>query len=176
MKNIMLNQGVSITRQSGSALIVVLVVLVVLSLLAVASMDSSNLQSTMTRNNQMRLEAFNNANAEIGAQIEGYVASASVVSTPADIAVLLALGPGSEISSDASSTPTKISLLSEDSSFEKQVALLQDGGCPVYGDSLGQTGSGGNECKLFRLSSDSTHVDLSITSQQRQTFGFITKK
>jgi len=158
--------------QNGSSLLVVLVVLLVLSIVSVASIDSTNIQSSMTRNNQMRLEAFNTSMVEIEGQLDLYE-SFGAASIPTDILALLDTSVDTKISSEASSTPQMV-IQSIDSSFEKSTELTNSGGCPVYGSSLGVVSSGGSQqCILLRLSSEATHNNFSIGSDQRQTFGYI---
>lgn len=55
--------------QSGATLIVCLVILTILTFLGVNSMTDSGLQSSMVRNNQLRLMAYNTALSEINSQI-----------------------------------------------------------------------------------------------------------
>lgn len=162
------------TKQQGSSLLVVLVVLLVLSLLATATIDSTGLQSTMTRNNQMRLEAFNSAMVEIEGQLDNYEASGGTT-IPTDINALIGTALNTSISSDTGSTPVVMSIVSKDSGFSgKSVGLTNNGGCPVYGSSLGVvSGSGTKECILLMLSANAKHDNFTISSDQRQTFGYI---
>ncbi len=55
--------------QTGATLIVCLVILTILTFLGVNSMTDSGLQSSMVRNNQLRLMAYNTALSEINSQI-----------------------------------------------------------------------------------------------------------
>lgn len=57
-------------KESGATLIVCLVILTILTFLGVNSMTDSGLQSSMVRNNQLRLMAYNTALSEINAQVD----------------------------------------------------------------------------------------------------------
>jgi hypothetical protein len=59
-----------LSKESGATLIVCLVILTILTFLGVNSMTDSGLQSSMVRNNQLRLMAYNTALSEINAQID----------------------------------------------------------------------------------------------------------
>jgi hypothetical protein len=55
--------------QCGATLIICLVILTILTLLAVGSMSVTNLETSMVRNNQLSLVAYNHSLSEINAQI-----------------------------------------------------------------------------------------------------------
>lgn len=154
-------------RQEGMALIVVLVVLLVLTLLGVASTDSGNLQSIMTRNNQLRIEAFNASNTEIEARIDDYRAAATGT-IPADISTVLDSGKGV---TNTLSSPVSKNEASKNEAFNKEVGLTHTGGCAYYLNSLGS----GNKCYLLTLESDAEHKEITISSDQVQTLSYIAK-
>lgn len=59
-----------VRKETGATLIVCLVILTILTFLGVNSMTDSGLQTSMVRNNQLRLMAYNTALSEINAQID----------------------------------------------------------------------------------------------------------
>jgi len=148
-------------KQRGSSLLTVLVVLLVLSLLAVASFDSSNLQSLMTRNSQLRLETFNTGNAEIEAQLDGFSSTPGVIN--ATIAKLL------DTDSTTVAANTTLTAKSTINGFSKTLELSKEGGCPIYGSQI-NSGTGGTGCTSFIMSGNTAVNGLNITSEQRQTF------
>jgi len=157
-------------KQRGSSLLTVLVVLLVLSLLAVASFDSSNLQSLMTRNSQLRLETFNTANTEIEAQLDDFSSTAGVIN--ATIAGLLDTESVTEteiLSPKAAIPQTSVTSVN---GFTKTVEVSKDGGCPIYGSQI-DSGTGGTGCTSFIISSDATVDNLNIISDQSQTFNLL---
>lgn len=58
------------SKQTGATLVVCLVILTILTFLGVNSMTDTGLQTSMVRNNQLRLMAYNTALSEINAQID----------------------------------------------------------------------------------------------------------
>jgi len=166
------------------ALILVLVVLLVLTMLAISSSDTSNLQSIMARNSQLRMEAFNASNVEIEAQIDSYLAGGD---TPKEVLKLINQGVGSKEKS--SSTGTDIVIRSNDSEVLKLLELEYVGGCPTT-TKPGSAGQQLNEgtpnvlsCIKVLLSSDAQllspekdssgqRIPLNIKSNQKQTLKF----
>jgi len=151
-------------QQQGSSLLTVLVVLLVLSLLAIASYDSSNLQSLMTRNSQLRLETFNTGKVEIEAQVADFRAVA-IGSIDENIAQLL----------DSAATEANINLdqKSQVVGFDKTVTLSKDGGCAIYGSDIDAKGS---TCTSFVIGVTISPEYLNIASAQKQTFDMTSLK
>jgi len=163
-------------HQGGMALIMVLVVLLVLTILAVSSSETSNLQSLMSRNNQLRMEAFNASNVEIEAQIDRYLASTD---TPAEILKVINAGKGST----ADSYSNDIVIQASDSELNQFVELKHEGGCWSFGQQENIGSANRPVCTQLLLSSnvqllspnlDSSNqrIPLNIRSNQRQTLEF----
>jgi len=146
------------SHQKGSSLLTVLVVLLVLSLLAVASFDSSNLQSLMTRNSQLRLETFNIGKAEVDAQAEGFESTGGNVNTT--IAQLI-----DTPSPSATVTSTAVSTIP---GFSKTATISKDGTCISYGSEI-NSGTG-STCTNFIIRVTTAADNLNISSGQNQTF------
>lgn len=149
------------TNQSGMTLIIVIVVLLALTLVGLAATDSGNLQRVMVRNNQFRLEAFNNSQSEIEAQIDFYNAQAHPIFT--------AIDSGSRISNSNKTLESKMRNLS----FEMEVGLEDSGECVVFDNTIDRSFY---QCNLLVIDSDSSYLDTSIGSDQRQTFSFYSLK
>jgi len=148
--------------QKGVALIMVLAVLFALTLLGLASTDSSSLQALMVRNSQFRLEAFNRSYNEIEDQLDFYV-------TDAGKAPLFAVIDNGEQSATSTATPTgALAVRSNATDFDTSITLRQNGGCPIYLNSLGTF----KQCSLMELESESQYQDTNIGSEQVQQFSF----
>ena len=59
----------NIIKQSGATLLVSLVMLMVLTIIGVSSIEDLSLQNNMTRNSQLKMQAFNTSLSESEAQI-----------------------------------------------------------------------------------------------------------
>ena len=147
-------------QQTGVVLLLVLVVLLALTMLGLASTDSGNLQSLMTRNNQFRLEAFNTSHTEINAQLEDYAANIYDDSN----SVFKAIDVGTQY---GGTLGTNLSLQAKNDLFNQQVELDYKGGCVITGSSLDK-----KVCYQMELGSGSTYEKTNINSDQVQTFEF----
>lgn len=146
-------------QQKGLALIMVLVVLLVLTLVGLSSIDSSNFQALMVRNNQFRLEAFNTSFSEIESQLEAY-------RTKNGKAILFKAVDGAVLTSKGL-VPT-LPMANHDSSFTKVVGLEKEIGCPIFDESIG----GFKKCHILRVDSTSKYANTNIGSDQAQQFSF----
>jgi len=166
------------SRQQGSSLLTVLVVLLVLSLMAIASFDSSNLQSIMTRNSQLRLETFNTAKVELEAQLDSYL---NVAAGTLDAGILQLIdtplseniaAPKPSLNSD--DNPLVVQERSVIVGFDKVIDLVKDGFCPTYGSDVDSgaaaTTKPQRRCRSFVVGANSTVNGLNIVSDQKQTF------
>jgi len=151
------------SQQKGSSLLTVLVVLLVLSLLAVASFDSSNLQSLMTRNSQLRLEVFNVGKSEIDTQM-GTFSSVSSGTIHPTIQTLIDTPGDTAVAATTSGTATL--------GFTKQIDLSRNGLCQLAGDDLSSSSSG--VCNYFILTATTTVDNLNLSSTQSQAFSVTT--
>lgn len=146
-------------QQKGLALIMVLVVLLVLTLVGLSSVDSSNFQALMVRNNQFRLEAFNTSFSEIESQLDTY-------QTKNGKTYLFKAIDGETVSS-VGLTPT-LPVSNSNSLFTKVVTLSKTSGCPIFDESL----NGFKKCNLMVVDSDSKYANTNIGSDQVQQFSF----
>ncbi len=176
-----INMNITPVKQRGITMIVTLVVLLVLTIIGVSAIDSNNLQSVMTRNNQYRLETFNGSNVEIEAQLTFYTFSApDGIAQP--IVDLLGGDVGASLAFDSSKTPSENTLAerSTNPSFQKEISLKRASGCPVFGSTINTSsggeigGSGAKKCSLLQIDSSAGYENPQIKSEQVQTFSILT--
>ncbi len=162
----------SVHKQQGITMIVTLVVLLVLTIISVAAIDSNNLQSLMTRNNQFRLETFNASSTEIEAQIDYYSASDDPLDSPP---IDFLLKSGIDTSLDSEATGSLLVKKSTNPGFTKKLMLTYSGRCATYGATqninLGGTAGirGSKSCLAFSLDSSAEYDNPTIISEQVQT-------
>ena len=161
-----------INKQQGITMIVTLVVLLVLTIISVAAIDSNNLQSLMTRNNQFRLETFNASSSEIEAQIDYYESSNTPLESPP---VDFLVKSGINTSLDSEATGSLLVKKSTNPAFKKKLDLTYSGGCLRPGETQnfntgGSSGlSASKKCFAFTLGSSAEYENPKVESVQTQT-------
>jgi len=116
-----------LSRQRGISLLLTVVVLLGLTIIAITITNSNQTQSTLVRNNQFRLEAFNASYTEIDAQIDAINQRTLSSGPPTYVNVLISgslndrveagdselelLAKAAEVSTDGDTVPTALKMI-----------------------------------------------------------------
>lgn len=146
-------------KQGGAALIFALIVLTVVTLLAVSSISDNQFQSSLVRNNQMRLDAFNASFSEINARIDALKARIDVTTFP----IYVALFQNKALGTSYTTTDGEIEVLTPTAGINKTVEVfLQGDKCIVGGNNLD------GSCKRLRFRSTAALTGTNVQSVQNQ--------
>jgi len=159
----MINKHVTINvyAQQGVSLILAMVMVLFLTLIAVSAGDLNNIQQLMARNHQYNNEAFNEAYAEIEAQVAFLNTEMKNGTDQPDI--VKNIGKDKGITSVLNRTRTITKLTGEELSF----AYLDD--CVIEGKATSsELDSDIDDCMVFRITSSVGIPDSSLGSKQEQ--------
>jgi Tfp pilus assembly protein PilX len=146
-------------RQSGAALIYVLVVLTVITILATSAISDNQLQSTLVRNNQMRLDAFNSSYSEINARVDAVSDRVALSQLPWYVRQLGAGDIGDSVGTDTG----QMNVITPTAGENKLMRVT------LHGNSCFDSGNNiKSACYSLRYTSTSTLGDTNIQSIQNQ--------
>jgi len=180
-----------LSRQRGISLLLTVVVLLGLTIIAITITNSNQTQSTLVRNNQFRLEAFNASYTEIDAQIDAINQRTLSSGPPTYVNVLISgslndrveagdselelLAKAAEVSTDGDTVDGSTDSAENDFSvalgINRGVSQVYRGPCQVFGEEIGEAASS-IVCNELRIESDVNLANTNVGSMQRQVYEY----
>lgn len=171
-----------LSKESGISLLLTVIVLLVLTVIAITVTNSNQTQSILVRNNQLRLEAFNNSYTEIDAQID-VINQRSLSQGPPLYVNVLIDGNFNDRLTQGESGLELFSQAAQDAddqasdgstpigNITRDVAQVYRGSCQIFGEEIG-VNTAGVVCNELRIDTNLRLSNTNINSSQSQVYEY----
>lgn len=160
------------SRQEGISLLLTVLVLLALTIIAITVTNSNQTQSTLVRNNQFRLEAFNASYTEIDAQIDVINQRALSAGPPTYVDVLIAGDFNQRIEAgDNDLALLATAATGSQVSVARSLTQVYRGPCQVFGEET-SVNTPSVICNEIRIDSDAELINTNVGSMQRQVYEY----